>query len=55
MAPKGVMKKKLQSIKKKPTKKVGKFVAKPVEEDSDDHDSKNDSDGSLDAIEFDSE
>lgn len=55
MAPKSVMKKKLQSNKKKPTKKVGKFVVKPVEEESDNHDGEDDSDGSLDAIEFDSE
>lgn len=50
MAPKSVMKKKLQLKKKKPTKKVPKLVSKPVEIDSDN----DDSDGSLDAIEFDS-
>jgi len=55
MAPKNVTKKKSQPIKKKPTKKSPKIVPKPVEMDVDDSDGNGESDGSLDAIEFDSE
>lgn len=57
MAPKTAMKKKCQSKKNKPTKKSAKLISKPVIMDSDEHDSdgNDDSDGSLNAIEFDSE
>lgn len=48
MAPKNLTKKKLQTKNKKPAKKAVKIVSKPVDDDDD-------SDGSLDAIEFNSE
>lgn len=55
MAPKNVTKKKLRLNNTKPHKKSAKIVSKPVETETNDHDDSNDSDGSLDAIEFDSE
>lgn len=55
MAPKNVMKKKLQPNKKKQSKKSSKIVSKSVKMDVEDSDGIDDSDGSLDAIEFDSE
>lgn len=53
MAPKNVVKKKLHLNSKKTEKKSSKIVSKPVEMKTNDYDD-NDSDGSLDAIEFDS-
>jgi len=54
MAPKILMKKTLQLNKKKPFKKSAKMISKPVELDHEEIDGNRDSDGSLDAIEFDS-
>lgn len=54
MAPKNA-KKKLQLIKKNSLEKSPKIVSKLVKMDVDDSDSIDDSDGSLDAIVFDSE
>lgn len=52
MAPKNFTKKKLQKKKTKPINKTAKMVSKPVDMDNTSND---DSDGSLDAIEFNSE
>lgn len=52
MAPKNLNKKKIQMKKKKTFNKIVKKVAKPIEVDNN---SNEDSDGSLDAIEFNSE
>jgi len=49
MAPKILLKKKTQK------KKSGKFISKPIEMDHEENYSNYDSDGSLDAIEFNSE
>lgn len=54
MAPKNAIKKKSKVLKKKPIKKSTKTISEPVEMDNERNDD-NDSDGSLDAIEFDSE
>lgn len=55
MAPKNVTKKKLRLNNKKPEKKSAKIISKPVELGTDDYDDNDDSDASLDAMEFDSE
>jgi hypothetical protein len=52
MAPKSFTKKKLQIKKTKPTRKTAKMVTKPIEVDNTSND---DTDGSLDALEFNSE
>lgn len=52
MAPKSFTKKKIQIKKTKPAKRTAKMVTKPIEVDNGSDD---DSDGSLDAIEFNSE
>lgn len=52
MAPKNVMKKKLKVLKKKPIQKSAKTISKPVEMDNEHNDGNDDSDGSLDALEF---
>lgn len=51
MAPKNMLKKKIQMKNKKTSNKVAKKVAKPIKIDNNSND---DSDGSLDAIEFNS-
>lgn len=48
------MKKKSKILKKKPIQKSAKTISKPVEMDNERNDN-DDSDGSLDAIEFNSE